>query len=100
MNFSCASISLRAADADLTRHVEHKTRSLQCEHLDVPLSHLHMVAVPCHGTLHDLAVHARIAAKLTLACPLFKIEEIAEELEGLELAEQLETEGAAEMSFQ
>ena len=27
MNFSCASISLRAADVDFTRHVEHSTLS-------------------------------------------------------------------------
>jgi hypothetical protein len=27
MNFSCWSISLRAADADFTRHVEHRTES-------------------------------------------------------------------------
>ena len=61
--------------------------SLQREHLDVPLSDLHMVAMPRDRTLHDLAVNTAIAAKLPSGRPLLKIEKVAEELEGLELAE-------------
>ena len=101
MNFSWASISLRAADVDFTRHVVQSTLSqssvsrsgeeagprclrggLQRKHLDVPLADLHMVAVPGNRALDDLPIHARIAAKLVAAGPLLQIEEIAEELEG------------------
>ncbi len=119
MNFSWASISLRAADVDFTRHVEHSTLSqsrvsrageeagprclrgrLQREHLDVPLADLHMVAMPRDRALYDLPVNASVAAELVAAGPLLQIEQIAEELEGFGLAEQLETERAAEVSFQ
>ena len=75
-------------------------RSLQCEHLDVPLSDLHVVAVPGDRTLDDLPVNACVAAKLPSAGPLLKIEEIAEELEGFVLAKQPQSERAAEVSFQ
>jgi hypothetical protein len=57
----------------------------------MPLTDLNMVAMPRHGTLHDLAVYAGIAAELVVASPFLQIEEITEELEGIGFAEQSET---------
>jgi hypothetical protein len=48
---------------------------------------LEVVTVPCDRALDDLTVYSCIAAKLILTGPLFKIEEVAEELEGVGLAE-------------
>ena len=62
---------------------------LQREHLDMSLPDLNVVAMPCDGTLHDLTVHARIAAKLPSASPLLKIEQVTEELEDIGLDDQL-----------
>ena len=119
MNFSCASISLRAADVDFTPpcRAQHAVaierqqageeagprclrRRLQREHLHMALADLHVVAVPCDWALDDLAVHAGVAAELVVAGPFFKIEEIAEELEGFVLAEQPQSKRAAEMPFE
>ena len=99
MNFSWASISLRAAAVDFGRHVEHRTlsqssvvrpenrqglrrlrRRLQREHLDVSAANGEMVAVPCHRAFHDLPVHAVIGGQVVFCRPLFEIEQIAEEL--------------------
>ena len=53
-----------------------------------------MIALPGHRALHDLAVNASIALKVTLVSPVFEIEEIAEELERPLLVEQAQTHGA------
>ena len=80
MNFSWASISWRAAAVDFGRQDVHRTLSqssvsrpekrqgrdasgvvLQREHLDMAVADLNVILVPCHGTLHDLAVNSDIA---------------------------------------
>ena len=118
MNFSWASISLRAADVDFTRHEEHKhtiavereqtgeearSRCFRCrlqgEHLYVAFANLQMVAMPGNGTLDDLPVHAGIAAKLILFRPFLKVEQIAEKLEGLCLVQQPQSKRVAEMTL-
>ncbi len=74
-------------------------RRLQRKHLHVALADAQMVAVPCNRVLHDLPVYAGIAAELASLRPLFKVEEIAEKLEGAVLIEQPQPDGAAEMAF-
>ena len=74
-------------------------RRLQREHLDMALANSKMVAVPADRTLHDLPIHAGIAAKLVLAGPFLQIEEVAEELEGLVLAQQSQANRTAEMAL-
>ena len=63
------------------------------------LADLKVVAVPCNRILHDLPVHAGIAAELVLSGPLLKVEEIAEELEAFGLVEQPQPKRAAKMAF-
>ena len=119
MNFSWASISLRAADVDFTRHVVQSTlsqsrvsrlgekagarslrRRLQRKHLNVPLANLYMIAMPCNRALDDLPVNTGITAKLVAAGPFLQIEEVAEELEASSLPSSRRSERAAEVSFQ
>ena len=59
-----------------------------------------MVAVPCHGTLHDLPVHAVIGGQIVLCRPLFKVEQVAEKLVGIVFRKQLQTQGSTEMAFE
>ena len=119
MNFSCASISLRAAAVDFGRQVVHITlsqssvesfaeqagprclgRCLEREHLDVSAPDCEMVAVPFDRTLHNLAVHAVIASQFIRGGPFFEIEEVAEELIDRILLKQLQSERAGEVSFE
>jgi hypothetical protein len=65
----------------------------------VPLADLHMIAMPSNRAIDDLAVNTGICAKLIAAGPFLQIEQVAEELEGLGLPHQLETERATEMAF-
>jgi hypothetical protein len=71
----------------------------QREHLHMALSDTHMVVVPSHGVLHNLAVHAGIVAELVVLCPLFEIEETAEKLEGFGFVDQTQSQGAAEVGL-
>jgi len=66
----------------------------------VTLADLHMIAVPCDGTFDDLAIHSVVASKLVAASPLFKVEQVAEELECVRLTHESQAERAAKMSFQ
>jgi len=59
-----------------------------------------MVAVPCNRILDDLPVHTSVAAQLILCGPLFKIEEVTEELEDIVFLEQVQSQRAAEMAFE
>ena len=63
-------------------------RGLQRKHLHMALADLEVIAMPRNRSLHDLPVHAGIAAKLVLFRPFFKVEQIAEELEGFVLAQK------------
>ena len=74
--------------------------SSEREHLYMPLADLNMVAVPCNGAFDDLTVNARVFTELVAIRPLLKIEEVAEELEGFGLTQQLESERTSEVSFQ
>ena len=58
-------------------------RRLEGEHLHMAVADLEVIAVPRDRTLDDLPVHASIAAELVALCPLFKVEQVAEELKGL-----------------
>ncbi len=93
MNFSCASISLRAEEVDFTLHVEHKTLSqssvskFEKRHGRdasgvVFKENIWICRLPtctwslCHATrlLYNLPVHAGVAAEFVLAGPLLQIE--------------------------
>jgi len=53
--------------------------------------------VPSNGVLNDLSIYTFIAAELILFCPILKVEEVAEELEGLKLVKQAQSKAASEM---
>ena len=91
MNFSWASISLRAADVDFGRHVEHRMLSQSSvirpenrqgrdasgvvfsENIWTYLrADREMVAVPCDRTFHDLPVHAVIGGQLVFGRPTLR----------------------------
>ena len=57
-----------------------------------------MVAFPRHGVLNDLTVYTGITAELSPFRPVFKIEEIAEELKYALLVEQAQANGVAEIA--
>ena len=59
-----------------------------------------MVLKPRHRRLHDLAVYAGIAAKMILFGPIFKVEQVAEELECSVLVEPTQAECGCEMTFE
>ena len=57
-----------------------------------------MIGLPGDRALDDLPVYAAAGAELALFRPIFKIEEIAEELECTLLVEQAQADGATEIS--
>jgi hypothetical protein len=58
-----------------------------------------VIAVPCDRTLHDLPVHACVAAEWVALSPLFEVEEVAEKPKDLCLVEQTQSQRAAEMGL-
>ncbi len=83
---------------------EAGTRNLrsvgQREHLDIATPDAEVVAVPLDRSMDELAVHANIRAEAEIGGPLLKIEEIAEELKRLLLAEQFQTNRIAHVRFE
>jgi hypothetical protein len=63
------------------------------------LAHLKVITMPRNRSLHDLPVHAGIATQLVTLCPFFKIEQIAEELEGFVLTQEPQAYGVAKMAL-
>jgi hypothetical protein len=55
----------------------------------MPLPYSQMIALPRDGTFDNLAIDAVIVAELVLRSPLFKVEEVGEELERFVLGERL-----------
>src|ERR1700721_2465015 len=58
-----------------------------------------MIAVPCNGIADDLPVYPGIVTELRLRSPLFKVEEIREELECAVLIQRAQPQQTAEMTF-
>jgi len=82
---------------------EARPRCFRCrlerEHLDMALTNLEVIAVPCDRTLHYLTVHAGITAELVPLGPFFEVEEVAEKLKSLCLFEQPQSEGTTKMGL-
>ena len=75
-------------------------RRLEREHLHMAFAHAQMIAVPGNWVPDDLAVYAFVAAELAGSGPLFKIEEVAEEVECGTLVEQAQPERSSQVSHQ
>ena len=66
----------------------------------MPLPYPQMIVVPGHGAGRDLLVYALVGNERDVPCPLLKVEQLREELEGFLFAYNSQPDHAGQVRFE